>query len=539
MATGQRYAVGVTLVPLSSPRQSAEPEPWREPEPLPELLPRERSAAENARLLQQITAAEAILAGLRVQAVAQLAAARPDTSDRRFGRDADQTPGPDRPAGVSEFLADELALVLNASRAAATSLIDQCTALTEKLPATLAALDAGRLDWPRARAIAGELGWKARDVAPSVVAAVEAAVLPSAPELSITRLKAAVRRELAARDAAASDQRRADAERSCDVTVRPVGDGISELVTRMPHELAAACKRRVDEEATAAATTDGEVRPLGVLRAGVVADSILQPWDPDRPSVTADLTVDVPLAALTADRFLAEGSPLPAVFAPPGATAAPTASVDGEPITTAHVRRLLADLDAIGLRPPAGGSLRFAFTDDDGALLAVAADTELRAVARRGCPDHPDGICGCAVLGVPAAVDRYRPSAPQVRYLRTRDRTCRHPGCARRAARADCDHVVPHARGGPTSCENLCCLCRRHHRLKTHAPRFRHVMAADGTLTVTTPSGVTRTSRTDRKRRAAADRARAPGTGPPGLPLTTFRVLPARPPAPEDDPPPF
>ena len=30
--------------------------------------------------------------------------------------------------------------------------------------------------------------------------------------------------------------------------------------------------------------------------------------------------------------------------------------------------------------------------------------------------------------------------------------------------------VASHADGGPTSCQNLCCLCRRHHRLKTHAP---------------------------------------------------------------------
>ncbi|MFD2092822.1 HNH endonuclease signature motif containing protein, partial [Blastococcus deserti] len=72
---------------------------------------------------------------------------------------------------------------------------------------------------------------------------------------------------------------------------------------------------------------------------------------------------------------------------------------------------------------------------------------------------------------------------------------CRHPGCHNDAGWADLDHVLPHADGGQTACENLCCLCRRHHRLKTHAPGWRFTMTPDGVLTVTTPSGVTRTTR--------------------------------------------
>ena len=549
------YAVGVTLVAVDgrpTPGESVEVDPYRELEALPDMLPPRRSAEENAALLGQITAAEAMLAGLRVRAVMGLAAARPASVDLRSGQPGAATdegvPGPGRLPDVSEFFPDELAMVLACSRTAASRLTDQCSALWEKLPATLAALDAGRLDWPRARAIADELGWKARAVAPEVIAEVEAAVLPGAEELSIRQLVAAVRRELTARDAAASDRRRADAERACDVTVRPIGDGISELVARMPHELAAACRRRVHDIAWQA-RTDGNDRPLGVLRVGALADSVLQPWHADSPSVTATITVDVPLAALAAEGFPAEGGPTPLASRPtplalrPGAPAATTAEVDGEPITAAHVRRLLTELDALGLRAPVGGDLRYALTDDEGGLLAVATDTELRATARRGCADHPAGDCGCPVLGIPGPVDRYGPTPGQVRYLHTRDRTCRHPGCANRAGWSDADHVVPHAAGGSTACENLCCLCRRHHRLKTHAPGWRHTMAPDGTLTVTTPSGVARTSRPFRRRRAATARhTRAPD--PPLLPLASARVIPERPgrradPGPDDDPPPF
>jgi hypothetical protein len=46
-----------------------------------------------------------------------------------------------------------------------------------------------------------------------------------------------------------------------------------------------------------------------------------------------------------------------------------------------------------------------------------------------------------------------------------------------------------------TDCANLCCLCRRHHRLKTHASGWFFRLDADGALLVTTPSGVTRISR--------------------------------------------
>jgi hypothetical protein len=67
-------------------------------------------------------------------------------------------------------------------------------------------------------------------------------------------------------------------------------------------------------------------------------------------------------------------------------------------------------------------------------------------------------------------VDRYEPTPAQCRFVKGRDRTCRHPGCGQPVARVDLDQVDAYADGGPTDCANLCCLCRRHHRMKTHAP---------------------------------------------------------------------
>jgi hypothetical protein len=193
--------------------------------------------------------------------------------------------------------------------------------------------------------------------------------------------------------------------------------------------------------------------------------------------------------------------PLPSLSADPSGTEQEPAEVNGQPITAAHVRELLAQLDAVcpgGLQAPTGGSLQVSITGADGALLATTGRAELARIARRGCPDHPGtgpaAGCGCAVIDRPPAVDRYRPSSAQRRFGKTRDRTCRHPGCGQPVARVDLDHVVPYPEG-PTDCDNLCCLCRRHHRLKTFAPGWRFVLTPDGRLEVTTPSGITRTTR--------------------------------------------
>ena len=71
---------------------------------------------------------------------------------------------------VSEFFADELALILNCSRAAATQLWEHSTTLRAAAAGTWAALADGVLDWPRARAIALELGWPARESPDDVLA---------------------------------------------------------------------------------------------------------------------------------------------------------------------------------------------------------------------------------------------------------------------------------------------------------------------------------------------------------------------------------
>jgi hypothetical protein len=448
---------------------------------LDEMLPSEFLTDEElAREIQRAEQVEAVVAAYKAERIAALAARRSAAADPRPGSPGAAAVRDGRlPDGVSEFFPDELAMILNCSRTRATVLTEISQTLLTTLPNTWTALAEGRIDYPRARGLAAELSEPARWVDPLVISAVEAAVLPIAGDMSIQQLRAAARRELIARDARAAELRRKAAQRTADVRVRPIGDGMAEVVHTTTAPVAAAIVDMADRCARMA-KEDGDDRPLGQVRSAVLADLALRPWDTSRPPVTAQLTVLAPLPALQ-QRL---GS---------------VAEVQGEPITAAHVRELLESLDALGpggLRAPVSGSVTVGVcAPGSGELRATATLPELRRIARRGCRDHPDGSCACPVLDRPPPTDGYTPTARQQRWVRTRDRTCRHPGCSNDAGWADLDHVVPHALGGPTDCDNLCCLCRRHHRLKTHAPGWRFVLREDGTLSVTTPTGVTRTTR--------------------------------------------
>jgi hypothetical protein len=457
-----------------------------------------RTDDELAVEMRRANIADSKLWAYRVEMIATLAARRRDDRDRAPGQPGAAAPAwtPPVPAleGISEFFADELAMIFNCSRTEATRLAAVSLTLAHRLPDTWAALADGELNWSRARAIAQEVNRHGTEVDAQVLAAVEAVVVPQAPELSISHLQALVRTEIVRRDAEAADRRRRQAERAVNVGIRRLPDGMAALSAVLPLPLATALWATVDGLARLAAADGGgqggdggrdggSGSSIGQLRVGVLSDLVLRPWDDTRPSMTAEIAVVAPLNSLLVDP------------ARPDMAGHPTgvARVEGEPVTAAHLRALLTALDSIcpgGLQPPAGGTLRLDLLGDDGTLRATLTRRELELAARRGCPAHPDESCGCAVVERPPPTESYTPTAAQRRFGRAR-----HPGCRSKAGWADLDHVVPHADGGPTDCDNLCCLCRRHHRLKTHAPGWSFRLDAAGCLYVTTPSGVTRITR--------------------------------------------
>ncbi|SHN83056.1 hypothetical protein SAMN05660350_03363 [Geodermatophilus obscurus] len=142
---------------------------------------------------------------------------------------------------------------------------------------------------------------------------------------------------------------------------------------------------------------------------------------------------------------------------------------------------------------------RIAVTDAvSGALLAL---TDLPALRRAGscgapaCRRRPQtcghDLTGRPGLGAPASTPGYRPAAALDRFTRARDRHCRFPGCRRRIpAAGELDHVTAHPHG-PTAAANLAGFCTTDHRGKHQAPGWTYTMTPDGTLAVTTPTGLT------------------------------------------------
>lgn len=86
--------------------------------------------------------------------------------------------------------------------------------------------------------------------------------------------------------------------------------------------------------------------------------------------------------------------------------------------------------------------------------------------------------------------ERYRPPEELRQWVRSRDGTCRFPGCNIPAWACEIDHTLSWETGGETTAGNLAALCKGHHSLK-HDGRWkvRHTTLAGGGLTWTSPGG--------------------------------------------------
>jgi hypothetical protein len=430
----------------------------------------------------------------RAAAIAALARRRSVERDRDFGSLGkpgldSQLRQPEALREVSDTFVTELAMIRGCSEMAAEALAVESILLTTKLRSTWSALYEGRIDPRRMKALVDLLG----SAKPKVAAEVERRVLPGAGDLTVAQLRARIRRVLVRLDAKALDDRRAKAAKKADVFYQPTGDGMADFIVRTSLWKAAACVDVVRQYADMA-RADGDKRPIGVIRAEIAADLMLRPWDKSRSPVTARLDILAPLAALHPG---------------PASEPAPPAEVNGEVVTPAQCRELLEELDMLGVRSaPSGGCVQTAIFDPvTGRLITVATRSELRRGAgahrrrrrtRRGGTSGGDPTTTTEDgpgLRPPRATSAYPPTGAQKRFLHVRDRTCRMPGCRRAPGRCDIDHVIAHADGGPTDCWNLCCLCRRHHRIKTFARDWFFHLLADGSLVVRTPSGVSRVTR--------------------------------------------
>ncbi|SDP59016.1 protein of unknown function [Klenkia soli] len=461
-------------------------------------------------VLADVAEAQAELHALQAAAISRLAELQPAQTVLPGARDDDPA-DPDRP---DDWVADEVAVVLGISVGSASTLVAKQRALFEQLPAVWVALADGRIDVRRAQVLVDALADRKQSAGgglpDDVVDAIAAQGLGWIGEgIGPTPLTDRIAGAVIAADPAEADRRAERRKRRQNVTSLSQGDGLASLRTDHADAADVAEQLEVIDALAASMRKGGDKRPMGQLRVAAHHQLITRPWQPlpddvaaargqlrmrvdladldhlgpvanprDDPTTTAAATVDPP----------ADDLPVSA----PGAGSG-IGSIGGLTVSPVAVAELLARYEALLVTGPRGwvdgGQVWFEITDATGRLQALTSPAQARAAVRRGTG-----------LGPPPAVDRYSPSADQVRFVKARDQHCRFPGCHRPAEYVDLDHVTAYdhdnpTAGGRTCVTNLVCLCRRHHRLKTHAPGWHFAIDPDGTLHVTPPGGRTRTTK--------------------------------------------
>jgi hypothetical protein len=416
---------------------------------------------ELVELLKATGRLAAKVEALQVRVLAELAR-RP-----RYARCAGD-PGGRHEHDSAGAAADEAAAAMHWTPSFADGKVRDALTLVERLPATLAALEAGQIDGYRARVIAEETSPLADR--PGLLAEVEASILGKAGSKTGPQVRAHAKKTVLAMAPEVAEQRRKNAKRSRGVD-KPVecGNGMGHLGITGPIEGLAAFWLAVDAAARARHTAAAKVNTnSGAGDAGTAsaADEAAAGASRNRGDEIAradvgktldqlrfDVLADLGFAALQAGHLgccnpecsglsqrlgTRHGRAVNINITVPVTTLLGTSDLPGElhgfgPITAEAARALAAD-----------GTWRRLLTDPaTGTLLDYGRNT-------------------------------YPPPQTLREHITARDRTCRFPPCDIDADRADIDHTTPASDGGHTSDLNTGPLHRRHHNSKTlHAWRLK------------------------------------------------------------------
>lgn len=454
---------------------------------------------------------EAVAAAVRLESAAR---ARTIALAAALARRPEMEPAWGRASGPvpqhRSVAADELAMRLGTSRAAANRLVHEGQVLDLGLPATAEALASGHLDTAKASLLVRRLG----DLPAEVTEPVEDLVLPRAAERSLAQLRVDVDRALAQIDPDGAAARHELARETRTLTrPRPEADGMASMWLVLAAEDAAAVDG-VLEHAARTARVGGDRRTLAQLRADGLRDLVVG---------------DVPAALRVGGEAVGGDTSSDDSDRAPRSRAVGPCRCGGAARAGAQIRVTVPASTLLGLDDQP------ADLEGHGPIDAVTA----RALAAGGTWQRivTDPRSG-TVLDVGRT--RYRPPAALDEHVRARDRHCAAPGCTVPATRADVDHTReyhlrntrprrgadarPHDAGGgtdardrralpgnratsdalgtldngqrttapdalgTTAAHNLGVLCRRHHRLKTDGG-FRLRQIAPGLYLWITPGG--------------------------------------------------
>ncbi|OBJ06789.1 HNH nuclease [Mycobacterium sp. 1482292.6] len=397
-------------------------------------------------VIESIHREESMLVARRLAAVAALLRHRVATAAR-----------PDREyAEIDGFeqTAAEVAAAMNLSPAGAGYLVSYAEALDIRLPRVAALLAEGRTDWRTVRLIITRTDLVTDGQALAKLDLSLAGRIGNWHGWSRQRIVNAVDAAVRACDPDAARERRLAAEDDRHVAIRAKGDGMAEIYGSVAATAAAAFDRRLAQLAKQVCAADPRT------------------FDQRRADA---------LAALSEGRGLTCACEQPECPARAGAHDA-----DADRTGARVVINVVASEETVNADGALPGYLEgYGVIDAEQVRQLAAAASMLIA--------NP--------LTSPVEALRYQPSAALERAVRCRDLTCRFPGCSRPAMACDLDHTVPFnhqdpTAGGRTTAENLKCLCRQHHRLKTFGG-WHDEQLADGTVVWTSPSGrIYRTSPT-------------------------------------------
>jgi hypothetical protein len=328
----------------------------------------------------------------------------------------------------------------------------QADLLRRAVPRVWAAFREGEIGVPQAAATAAVLAELPDE--PALHAALDAELIDPAQRLTAARFREKARtvrerlhpRPLAERHDAARGERR--------VWLENDPDGMCWLTAHLPADVGRRAMTRVDAAASHLAGRDDETRTLAQLRADVLGELL-----------TGDGAMPAPSVGGTAG----EGDEST------GRTGRTGLSIPRSRVTVAVTVPVLTLL-GVSEQP---GTLEGYGPIDAGTARELAA----HAPSFTRILTHP-------ITGTVLDLDRmrYRPPADLKRWIGLRDQHCTFPGCGRRTADCDLDHVTAWVEHGSTSVENLAHLCRHHHRLK-HESAWQVRREPDGRTVWTSPTG--------------------------------------------------
>jgi hypothetical protein len=169
------------------------------------------------------------------------------------------------PAGKG-FVREEIGCALRLSPAVVSATMSVATELTSRLPATLAVLESGAISVRHARLLAEAVIALSDEAA----AAVQARVLPRAPQQTVAAFRAAVHRAVLSVDPRTGQHKHEAALAQRRVCMSPQSDGMAELWALLPADGAAALMTTLT--ALAATAPPGDPRTADQRRADALID---------------------------------------------------------------------------------------------------------------------------------------------------------------------------------------------------------------------------------------------------------------------------